>query len=368
MYSDNNIISISNFITDALLQYDLKKQKTVESKISKYVPHLGTDPESWKFYQKSENFHWAASKFGNFSNDKNQYESHNTSEEIKRLVREINGFFLVADGMVVENIKDNFLPKCESPEENAMFISQTHIEVVHIESYGIAAITMIGKESVIKLIEGTEKSKAIAAKLDFTEKWIKCDCHHLFRLIAFCCIEGIFFHGLFAIVFYFKKEGLFDNFCALNGYIRRDEGLHCFWQIFLVNRLLERVMKINPELIHSIRLMITIIVESAVATEDTFIDELKIQGLGELNTNGLKNYIRVIANRLLIQLGNKSIYKTTDILSWMLLSDLEDKTNYYEQETTAYTLKPEDEINNPDRYTFTTSCETLLSDLENEDF
>jgi ribonucleoside-diphosphate reductase subunit M2 len=184
-------------------------------------------------------------------------------------------------------------------------------------------------EEKSKLFNAIEHFPCIKKKSDWAQKWIH-DNRSSFatRLVAFACIEGIFFSGAFCSIYWLKKRGLMPGLTFSNELISRDEALHCEFAVLLYSKLVKKVDKAR---IHEI-------IKEAVEIETEFIcDALPCRLIG-MNSELMTQYIQFVADRLCVQLGYKKIYNVTNCFDWMELISLESKTNFFEKRTDAYAL------------------------------
>jgi len=185
------------------------------------------------------------------------------------------------------------------------------------------------KEEKSRLFNAISNYPCIKKKSDWAQKWIH-DNRSSFatRLVAFACIEGIFFSGAFCSIFWLKKRGLMPGLTFSNELISRDEALHCEFAVLLYSKL---VKKIDKARIHEI-------IKEAVEIETEFIcDALPCRLIG-MNSQLMTQYIQFVADRLSVQLGYKKIYNVLNPFDWMELISLEGKTNMFEKKIAEYAL------------------------------
>lgn len=306
----------------------------------KFSIHPITDDESYRFFSQQENIHWSALELV-YIDDKKFYDE--ASNEIKRLVDYIIAFFLPGDGVISNNIITRFMLECESYEEQAMFISQMHIELVHAETYALIAKTFKPTdEEILQLIEDTESKPSVAMKLDYMNKWMLADTSKWSRLLAAACAEGIFFCVLFAVIFWFRSKNLFKNFITANELISRDESLHRDFNLMLykreVNKILNSLKGTNEYFIFKKQIEDESIdiIEDALRIEDAFCDELLSSPVEDLNKEDLKTYARVVVNNFLCEIDMEARYDVKNPFTWMNDINMEQKGNFYEVRIAAY--------------------------------
>jgi ribonucleotide reductase beta subunit family protein with ferritin-like domain len=215
-------------------------------------------------------------------------------------------------------------------EARAFYGFQIAMENIHSESYSLLIDTYI-KDSVQKdmLFNAITHYPCIKKKSDWAQKWIH-DNRSGFatRLVAFACIEGIFFSGAFCSIFWLKKRGLMPGLTFSNELISRDEALHCEFAILLYSKLLRKLDKAR---IHEI-------IKEAVEIETEFIcDALPCRLIG-MNAELMTQYIQFVADRLALQLGYKKIYNVSNPFDFMQMISLESKTNFFEKRNDSYAL------------------------------
>jgi ribonucleoside-diphosphate reductase subunit M2 len=242
----------------------------------------------------------------------------------------ILAFFAASDGIVLENLAMRFMNDVQISEARASYGFQIMMENVHSESYSLLIDTYIkDKEEKYKLFNAITNYPCIKKKSDWAQKWIR-DNRSSFatRLIAFACVEGIFFSGAFCSIYWLKKRGLMPGLTFSNELISRDEALHCEFAILLYSKLQKKIDKIR---IHEI-------IKEAVEIETEFICEALPCKLIGMNAELMTQYIKFVADRLVVQLGYKKIYNVSNPFPWMELISLESKTNFFEKRVSEYAL------------------------------
>jgi ribonucleoside-diphosphate reductase subunit M2 len=239
-------------------------------------------------------------------------------------------FFAASDGIVLENLASRFMNDVQVSEARAFYGFQIAMENIHSETYSLLIETYIkDKEEKHKLFNAIEHFPCIKKKSDWAQKWIN-DNRSSFatRLVAFACIEGIFFSGAFCSIYWLKKRGLMPGLTFSNELISRDEALHCEFAVLLYSKLLKKVDKAR---IHDI-------IKEAVDIEVEFICEALPCKLIGMNADLMTQYIKFVADRLAVQLGYKKIYNVENCFPWMELISLESKTNFFEKRVSEYAL------------------------------
>lgn len=281
----------------------------------------------WQMYKKQVDCFWRAEEI-DLTKDLVNWESLNADE--KMFISMILAFFAASDGIVLENLASRFMTDVQVSEARAFYGFQIAMENIHSETYSLLIETYIkDKEEKGKLFNAIENFPCIKKKSDWAQKWIH-DNRSSFatRLVAFACVEGIFFSGAFCSIYWLKKRGLMPGLTFSNELISRDEALHCEFAVLLYSKL---VKKLDKARIHEI-------IKEAVEIETEFIcDALPCRLIG-MNSELMTQYIKFVADRLCVQLGYKKIYNVTNCFPWMELISLESKTNFFEKRVSEYAL------------------------------
>ena len=281
----------------------------------------------WQMYKKQVDCFWRAEEI-DLTKDTLHWES--LQEDERFFISMILAFFAASDGIVLENLASRFMNDVQISEARAFYGFQIAMENIHSETYSLLIETYIkDKEEKHKLFNAIENFPCIKKKSDWAQKWIH-DNRSSFatRLVAFACVEGIFFSGAFCSIYWLKKRGLMPGLTFSNELISRDEALHCEFAILLYNKLLK---KIDKNRIHEI-------IKEAVEIETEFICEALPCRLIGMNSELMTQYIKFVADRLCVQLGYKKIYNVGNPFEFMELISLESKTSFFEKRNDAYAL------------------------------
>jgi ribonucleoside-diphosphate reductase subunit M2 len=281
----------------------------------------------WQMYKKQVDCFWRAEEI-DLSKDYAHWESLAKDEQY--FISMILAFFAASDGIVLENLASRFMNDVQVSEARAFYGFQIAMENIHSESYSLLIETYIkDKEEKYKLFNAIENFPCIKKKSDWAQKWIH-DNRSSFatRLVAFACVEGIFFSGAFCSIYWLKKRGLMPGLTFSNELISRDEALHCEFAILLYSKLLKKIEKSR---IHEI-------IKEAVEIETEFICNALPCRLIGMNSSMMSQYIRFVADRLSVQLGYKKIYDVSNPFDFMELISLEGKTNFFERKVGEYGL------------------------------
>jgi ribonucleoside-diphosphate reductase subunit M2 len=281
----------------------------------------------WDMYKKQVECFWRSEEI-DLTKDLTHWDALNTDE--RYFISLILAFFAASDGIVLENLAQRFMSDVQVSEARAFYGLQIAMENIHSQTYSLLIETYIKeKEEKHKLFNAIENFPCIKKKSDWAQKWIR-DNRSSFatRLVAFACVEGIFFSGAFCSIFWLKKRGLMPGLTFSNELISRDEALHCEFAVLLYSKL---VKKIDKARIHEI-------IKEAVEIETEFICEALPCRLIGMNSLMMTQYIQFVADRLCLQLGYKKIYNVLNPFDWMELISLEGKTNFFEKRNDSYAL------------------------------
>ena len=281
----------------------------------------------WGMYKKMFDCMWRAEEI-DFSKDMAHWEK--LSEKEQHFIKMILAFFAASDGIVLENLGMRFLSEVQLPEARAAYGFQLMMENVHSETYSLLIDTYIKDDAEKKkLFEAIDNFPCIKKKADWAIKWIQ-DNRSSFaaRLVAFACVEGIFFSGAFCSIYWLKKRGLMPGLTFSNELISRDEGMHTDLAVMLFHKLNKKLNKTK----------IKDIVREAVAIEKEFICEALPCKLIGMNSKLMSQYIEFVADRLLVQLGCTKEFKSENPFDFMEMISLEGKTNFFEKRVSEYSL------------------------------
>jgi len=285
------------------------------------------DNDIWKMYKKQMDCFWRAEEV-DLSKDMVDWAKLNTDE--KYFISMILAFFAASDGIVLENLAARFMGDVQLSEARAFYGFQIAMENIHSETYSLLIETYIkDSEEKSRLFEATKHFPCIAKKADWAKKWIA-DNRSSFaaRLVAFACIEGLFFSSSFASIYWIKKRGLMPGLTFSNELISRDEALHTEFAILLYKKLLKKVSKKR----------VIEIIQEAVEIEKEFILEALPCRLIGMNSKLMSQYIEFVADRLSVQLGYDKIYGVVNPFDFMELISIESKVNFFERTNAEYAL------------------------------
>jgi len=289
------------------------------------------DQDIWKMYKKHEDCFWRAEEI-DFSKDMADWETLNSDE--KYFIKMVLAFFAASDGIVIENLGSRFSMEVQLPEARAFYSFQMMMENIHSVTYSLQIDTYIKNvDEKTKLFNALENFPPVKKKAAWAMKWIE-DSSSSFatRLIAFACVEGIFFSGSFCAIYWLKKRGLMPGLTFSNELISRDEGIHTDFAVLLYSKLLN---KLSQEKVYTI-------IRDAVKIEQEFICEALPCRLIGMNAKLMSQYIEFVADRLILQLGYDKIYNSTCPFDFMEMISLDGKTNFFEKRVGDYSLSSQE--------------------------
>jgi len=279
----------------------------------------------WKFYKKSEASFWTAEEI-DLQSDLTDWDEKLTDDE-RHFIKHVLAFFAASDGIVNENLAENFVNEVQYTEAKFFYGFQIMMENIHSETYSLLIDTYIKdpKEKDM-LFNAIEHLDCVKKKADWALKWIE-NGGFAERLIAFAAVEGIFFSGSFCSIFWLKKRGLMPGLSFSNELISRDEGMHCDFACLLYNQHLQN--KLPNDTVKEI-------ICDAVAMEKEFVsDAIPVRLIG-MNAELMCKYIEYVADRLLLSLGQEKVYHAENPFPWMDLISLQGKTNFFEKRVGDY--------------------------------
>ena len=279
----------------------------------------------WEMYKKAMASFWTAEEV-DLSKDINDWEKLSSDE--RHFIENVLAFFAGSDGIVLENLAQRFMNDIKIPEASCFYGFQIAIENIHSEMYSLLIDTYIkDSNKKEKLFNAIDTIPSVGKKAKWALRWINDkDSNFATRLIAFACVEGIFFSGSFCAIFWLKKRGLMPGLTSSNELISRDEGLHTDFAVLMYNKLLKRLPQ---ETIYDI-------IEEAVKIEKEFIiDSIPCKLIG-MNSKMMSQYIEFVADRLLSQLGYKKLFNSKNPFDFMEMISLEGKTNFFEKRVMDY--------------------------------
>ncbi|KXN83734.1 Ribonucleoside-diphosphate reductase small chain [Leucoagaricus sp. SymC.cos] len=283
-------------------------------------------PGVWRFYKKAQASFWTVEEI-DLSNDLMDW-THRMNSDERRFISQILAFFAASDGIVNENLVERFSNEVQVAEARCFYGFQIMMENIHSETYSLLIDTYVkDPDERAHLFDAIETIPTIKRKAAWALRWIS-DHNLTFaeRLIAFAAVEGVFFSGSFAAIFWIKKRGLMPGLTYSNELISRDEGMHTDFACLLFTHLRKRP---HPERI------LEIITEAVEIEKDFFAEALPVSLIG-MNSKLMRQYIEFVADRLLVSLGNEKHYDATNPFDFMEMISLQGKANFFEKRVSDY--------------------------------
>jgi ribonucleotide reductase beta subunit family protein with ferritin-like domain len=294
---------------------------------NRYVMFPIQDQSIWSMYKKQVDCFWRAEEV-DLSKDLISWATLNKDEQY--FIKMIIAFFAASDGIVVENLGMRFMSEVQLSEARAFYGFQIAMENIHSEMYSLLIDTYIKEnDEKQKLFNALNNFPCIKKKADWAIKWIN-DKRSSFatRLLAFACVEGIFFSGAFCSIYWLKKRGKMPGLTFSNELISRDEALHTEFAILLYKKLTKKLPKKK----------VIEIIKEAVEIEKEFICEALPCRLVSMNSKLMSQYIEFVADRLILQIGHEKIYNVSNPFDFMEMISIEGKTNFFEKRVGEYAL------------------------------
>lgn len=298
---------------------------------NRFVMFPITDESIWSMYKKQVECFWRAEEV---DLAKDLVDWNNLKDDEKYFITMILAFFAASDGIVIENLGMRFISEVQLSEARAFYGFQIAMENIHSEMYSLLIETYVkNSDDKHKLFKAIDNFPCIKKKAKWATKWIQ-DKRSSFatRLIAFACVEGIFFSGAFCAIYWLKKRGLMPGLTFSNELISRDEALHTEFAVLLFSKLNKKVRK---EKLYEL-------VTEAVDIEKEFINEALPCRLIGMNGMLMSQYIEFVADRLIMQLGYEKFYNASNPFDFMEMISIEGKTNFFEKRVGEYALATKD--------------------------
>ena len=278
----------------------------------------------WEYYKMHQAAFWTAEEI-DLSNDIRDWE--NLSDNERFFVKSVLSFFAASDGIVNENLAENFYREVQYPEAKFFYGFQIAMENIHSLMYSLLIDTYVSNaKEKDECFNAIERLPAVAKKATWALEWIK-NASFQERLVAFAAVEGIFFSGSFCSIFWLKSRGIMQGLCNANALIFKDENLHCDFAINLLNNHVEN--KPSEKRIKEILL-------SALEIEKEFITESLPVSLIGMNSNLMKQYLEFVVDGLLVKLGCKKHFNVEQPFKFMEQIAVETKGNFFESRTVEY--------------------------------
>ena len=296
-------------------------------------PIKPSEQHLYKMYKQSVASFWTPEEI-QFSKDGEDWAKLSPDE--KHFIKHVLAFFAGSDGIVQENLASRFQREVDSQVVKLFYSFQNAMEGIHSETYSLLIDTYVkDKDEQDHLFRAVDTIPCIKKKAEWAVKWIESHSNFATRLVAFACVEGIFFSGAFCSIYWLKKRGLMPGLTFSNELISRDEGLHTLFAVALYHTLKDKLSNDT---------IVSIITEAVAIEKEFIVDALPCSLIG-MNSKLMTEYIEFVADRLAVQLGCSKIYKTANPFDFMDLISLEGKTNFFEKKVSEYS-RPTDTVDN----------------------
>ena len=303
----------------------MQKEPILQDNKNRFVIFPIQHDDIWQWYKKQEASFWTAEEI-DLHQDVTDWKTKLNDDE-RYFLKHILAFFAASDGIVNENLAENFVNEVQYSEAKFFYGFQIMMENIHSEMYSLLIDTLVDNDAEKdELFNAIERFPAIKKKADWALRWIESE-SFAERLIAFAAVEGIFFSGAFCSIFWMKKRGLLPGLATSNEFISRDEGLHRDFACHLHNNHL--VNKVSTE-------RITQIISEALEIEREFITESLPVNLIGMNAKLMSEYLEFVTDHLLETLNCPPVYNTPNPFDFMDMISLEGKTNFFEKRVSEY--------------------------------
>ncbi len=318
------VVSLSQAVPAATIM-NVNEEPILKENKDRFVIFPIKHDDIWQFYKKSEASFWTAEEI-DLQQDLSDWQNKLNDNE-RHFIKHVLAFFAASDGIVNENLAENFVAEVQYPEAKFFYGFQIMMENIHSETYSLLIDTYI-KDPAEKdgLFHALDTLDCVQKKAQWALRWIS-NASFTERLIAFAAVEGIFFSGSFCSIFWLKKRGLMPGLSFSNELISRDEGMHCDFACHIYNKHI--VNKLPQQRIIEI-------ISNAVEIEKEFVtDALPVRLIG-MNADLMNQYIEFVADRLLVELGCPRIYNASNPFDFMEMISLQGKTNFFEKRVGEY--------------------------------
>ena len=267
----------------------------------------------------------------------------------KHLVSRLVAFFATGDSIVGNNLVLNLYKHINSPEARMYLSRQCYEEALHVQFYLTLLDTYIPDQDERALaFSAVENVPSIKKKADFAFKWIdsintldKLETiqdrrRFLMNLICFAtCVEGLFFFGAFAYVYFLRSKGLLDGLAAGTNWVFRDESSHMNFAF----EVIAQVRKEEPELFNEqMQEMVVSMLEEAVDCEFSFAQDVLDLGIAGLSIKDMRTYLEFVADQRLMALNMPPRFNAKNPFGFMELQDVQELTNFFERKVSAYQM------------------------------
>ncbi|HVV31156.1 MAG TPA: ribonucleotide-diphosphate reductase subunit beta [Mycobacteriales bacterium] len=279
----------------------------------------------------------------------------------QHLVSRLVAFFATGDTIVANNLVLNLYQHVNSPEGRLFLSRQLYEEAVHVQFYLTLLDTYVpGEQARFAAFAAVENIPSIKRKADFCFRWIDSIFslrelrtaedrrRFLLNLVCFAaCIEGLFFYGAFAYVYFLRSRGLLNGLASGTNWVFRDESMHMAFAFDVIETIRsEEPDLFDDELAAQVREMLA----EAVECEAQFAEDLLVQGVSGLSLTDMREYLQHVADRRLVQLGVPPLYGSGNPFAFMELQDVQELSNFFERRVSAYQVGVTGEVSFDDDF------------------
>ena len=312
-------------IAEALPQNTVVTEPILEDNPNRFVLFPIQHDDIWSFYKTSEASFWTAEEIDLAADLVDWNDKLNDDE--RYFVKHILAFFAASDGIVNENLAENFLSEVQYTEAKFFYGFQIMMENIHSETYSLLIDTYIKDDDEKgQLFNAIDTMDCVKKKAEWALDWID-NGSFAERIVAFAAVEGIFFSGSFCSIFWLKKRGLMPGLSFSNELISRDEGMHCDFACLIYN---EHIVNKLP-----VKTLRKIIIDAVNIEKEFICESLPVRLIG-MNSDLMSQYIEFVADRLLVELGTEKEYNVTNPFDFMEMISLQGKTNFFEKRVGEY--------------------------------
>ncbi|MEV4172719.1 ribonucleotide-diphosphate reductase subunit beta [Nonomuraea sp. NPDC049709] len=273
----------------------------------------------------------------------------------RHLINRLVAFFATGDSIVANNLVLNLYQHVNAPEARLYLSRQLFEEAVHVQFYLTLLDTYLpDPDERVKAFAAIEHIPSIRDKAEFCFRWIDSieglrrletaaeRRQFLLNLICFAaCIEGLFFYGAFAYVYWFRSRGLLGGLATGTNWVFRDESMHMEFAFSVV----DTVRAEEPSLFDDeLGKQVTLMIEEAVAAELAFAADLCGEGMPGMGVDQMRQYLEYVADQRLARLGLPGRYGSVNPFAFMELQDVQELANFFERRVSAYQVAVEGNV------------------------
>ena len=310
-------------------------------------------PAFYEMYRNAIRNTWTVEEV-DFSLDTRDLETKLGPAE-RHLVERLVAFFATGDSIVSNNLVLNLYTHVNAPEARMYLSRQLYEEALHVQFYLTLLDTYLPDPVArAKAFAATSNVPSIRRKAEFCFRWI--DSIHdlrrldtredrqrfLLNLVCFAaCIEGLFFYGAFAYVYYLRSRGLLNGLAAGTNWVFRDESAHMAFAFEVIRTAREE----EPDLVdESFRAQVVQMMAEAVECEVAFAEDTLSGGVAGLSIRDMREYLQYCADQRLVQLGMPRHFGSRNPFPFMDLQDVQELTNFFERRVSAYQVGVQGEV------------------------